>query len=66
MEEVIVAKTRNKNLSSRKELELLDKQELIDRILQLEAHTVQLKNIIKKSDGVKYDKKQGKVFDFNQ
>ncbi|KAG8037986.1 hypothetical protein G9C98_006311 [Cotesia typhae] len=66
MEEVIVAKSRNKNLSSRKELELLDKQELIDRILQLEAHTVQLKNIIKKSDGVKYDKKQGKVFDFNQ
>lgn len=26
MEEVIVAKSRNKNLSSRKELELLDKQ----------------------------------------
>ncbi|XP_008549718.1 tRNA pseudouridine(38/39) synthase [Microplitis demolitor] len=66
MEQFVVTKSRNKNLSSRKELELLDKQELIDKVLQLEAHTIQLKNIIKKVDNVKSDKKQGKVFDFAQ
>lgn len=42
-------------------------QELIDRILQLEAHTYQLKNIIKKCDSNgKSARKSGKPFDFTQ
>ncbi|XP_034938711.1 tRNA pseudouridine(38/39) synthase [Chelonus insularis] len=71
MEDLIVKKTKaNKNLSSRKELELLDKNELIEKLLQSEAHILQLKNIIKKSNisDVKSStpKKSGKSFDFSQ
>ncbi|XP_015124476.1 tRNA pseudouridine(38/39) synthase isoform X2 [Diachasma alloeum] len=70
MEELSVKRNKHhKNQSSREELELLDKKDLIDRILQLEAHTFQLKNIIKKSDstnGKSVSKKSGKPFDFTQ
>ncbi|OWR52307.1 tRNA pseudouridine synthase 3 like protein [Danaus plexippus plexippus] len=37
---------------SREELMNMDKNELVDRIIQLEAHTTQLKNIISKSEPV--------------
>ncbi|XP_063986627.1 tRNA pseudouridine(38/39) synthase [Diachasmimorpha longicaudata] len=70
MEELSVKRNKHhKNQSSREQLELLDKKDLIDRILQLEAHTFQLKNIIKKSDstnGQSVCKKSGKPFDFTQ
>uniref|UniRef100_A0ABD2XFS0 Pseudouridine synthase I TruA alpha/beta domain-containing protein n=1 Tax=Trichogramma kaykai TaxID=54128 RepID=A0ABD2XFS0_9HYME len=41
---------RKRKITSREELEKLDKNELIDRLLSLEAHNQQLKNVILKSE----------------
>ncbi|KAK0078921.1 hypothetical protein PV325_001933 [Microctonus aethiopoides] len=69
MEEISIEKKRiNKNSSSKNALELLDKNDLIDKILQLEAHINQLKNIIKKSETGDQQKtkrkKSDRPFDF--
>ncbi|XP_053622012.1 tRNA pseudouridine(38/39) synthase isoform X2 [Plodia interpunctella] len=55
--------------ASRDELSSLDKNELIDRIIQLQAHNLQLKNIISKSmsEDTKCDNKNDKrPFDFSK
>ncbi|XP_075988758.1 tRNA pseudouridine(38/39) synthase [Anticarsia gemmatalis] len=62
---------KNKSLS-REELLNLDKNELVERIIQIEAHNLQLKNIISKnlSDGDSSEnstrKKPAKPFDFSK
>ncbi|XP_011499598.1 PREDICTED: tRNA pseudouridine(38/39) synthase [Ceratosolen solmsi marchali] len=64
-----MAKIINKNLLSRNVLEKLDKSQLIDRVLQLEAHNFQLKQIIKKTDNASNNIKTDAVkrnFDFTK
>ncbi|OXU24382.1 hypothetical protein TSAR_014354 [Trichomalopsis sarcophagae] len=60
---------KKKKILTREELEQLDKTELIDRILQLEAHNLQLKQIIEKRLGTVEKNKEkvsssNKKFDF--
>lgn len=62
------AKTKK---STREELELLDKSELIDKILKLEAHNEQLKVLITKAADCRSEKKATvekarKAFDFSR
>ncbi|XP_066591361.1 tRNA pseudouridine(38/39) synthase isoform X2 [Prorops nasuta] len=60
---------KNNKFSCREELEMLDKSELVDRILQLEAYNSQLKNLIDKSVNNPNDitvKKLCKKFDFSR
>ncbi|XP_050678281.1 tRNA pseudouridine(38/39) synthase isoform X2 [Leptidea sinapis] len=66
--EKVPPKRKIKN-STKEELISLEKEELIDRILQLEAHNVQLKNIISKnlSEAGDNQKNDGhKKFDFSK
>ncbi|XP_058790728.1 tRNA pseudouridine(38/39) synthase [Phymastichus coffea] len=61
---------KKKQISSREELEHLDKNELIAKILQVEAHNFQLKQIIEKKNGTmdnkNYTKSSKKKFDFTK
>ncbi|XP_014479430.1 PREDICTED: tRNA pseudouridine(38/39) synthase isoform X2 [Dinoponera quadriceps] len=67
----VLRKSAKTKKSTREELDLLDKSELIDRIMQLEAYNEQLKALIAKSTGTKLEVKgmSGKVqksFDFSR
>ncbi|KAK2586643.1 hypothetical protein KPH14_011690 [Odynerus spinipes] len=71
MAQVAVKKKKLKRLSTKEELELLNKSELIDKILQLEAHNSQLQAILKKTETngagqMKNLKKAQKQFDFTK
>ncbi|XP_015592180.1 tRNA pseudouridine(38/39) synthase isoform X2 [Cephus cinctus] len=71
MTSVVLNRDKSKKLSTKEELSLLDKENLIDRILQLEAHNFQLKKIISKTneDGRKKsssEHKSRKNFDFSK
>lgn len=50
MAKVIKKKTKLKRLSTKEELELSDKSELIDQILRLEAYNAQLQTILRKNE----------------
>lgn len=69
MENNIVRSKNFKKKLTKSELELLDKNDLIDKILQLDAHIIQLKNVIKKSDRnfkCSGPQESSKSFDFSQ
>lgn len=65
----VVQKRAKKRKSTREELESLDKAELINKILQVEAHNEQLKVLLTKATDSKLVEKEGKTgksFDFSQ
>lgn len=62
MAKVIKKKTKLKRLSTKEELELSDKSELIDKILRLEAYNVQLQTILRKNE----TKQMEQTKDFNE
>ncbi|XP_046468687.1 tRNA pseudouridine(38/39) synthase [Neodiprion pinetum] len=71
MTEVKLVKNKIKKLSTREELKTFSNEALIDRVLQLEAHNLQLKNIITKhmhDDNIPNSNcpKSGKGFDFSK
>ncbi|XP_012267402.2 tRNA pseudouridine(38/39) synthase [Athalia rosae] len=71
MAEITLTKSKFKKLSTKEELQTLTKEDLIDRILQLEAHNLQLKNILNKhlQDGTQkksQSSRSGKEFDFSK
>ncbi|KAI4491045.1 hypothetical protein M0802_010462 [Mischocyttarus mexicanus] len=70
MAKVIKKKIKLKRLSTKEELELSDKSELIDKILQLEAHNAQLQMILRKNETkmeeTKCFDKNRKQFDFTK
>ncbi|XP_043679435.1 tRNA pseudouridine(38/39) synthase [Vespula pensylvanica] len=71
MAKVITKKKKLKRLSTKEELELSDKSELIDKILQLEAYNMQLQTILKKTEThemerTKCHNKTQKQFDFTK
>uniref|UniRef100_A0A6M2DIV1 Putative trna pseudouridine38/39 synthase isoform x1 n=1 Tax=Xenopsylla cheopis TaxID=163159 RepID=A0A6M2DIV1_XENCH len=55
----------NKKMS-KEELRELDKEELIARIIQLEAHNTQLKNILQKSQEPREKEPEDKQYNFNE
>ncbi|XP_013199182.1 tRNA pseudouridine(38/39) synthase [Amyelois transitella] len=64
-------KTKKFKGASKEDLEKIDKNELIERIIQLEAHNLQLKNIISKNlsgehEDAKNDKNNKRSFDFSK
>lgn len=62
---------RKPKVTSREQLDGMSKEELVEKIIQLEAHNTQLKNLLQKKlngDSSSQDHKEGKKrsFDFSK